>query len=156
LPLLYFEATPALFVGCILANILSGYGVYDIAFGSLATLGASFLTFLIGWIFRTRQQKRKDKLLTSNLFQDQIPEQNALFGKKERKENILQLFLGGIPPILLNSFIIPAIIILTSTSEGYWMNVLTIAASETICVFVLGIPLTLLIKKLKSKLSFLN
>ncbi|HHY38571.1 MAG TPA: QueT transporter family protein [Clostridia bacterium] len=31
-------------LGCMLANIFGGYGIYDIVFGSLATLGAGFLT----------------------------------------------------------------------------------------------------------------
>lgn len=31
-------------LGCMLANIFGGYGIYDIIFGSLATLGAGFLT----------------------------------------------------------------------------------------------------------------
>lgn len=34
LPIFFIEAIPGLFVGCALANLLSGYGVYDIVFGS--------------------------------------------------------------------------------------------------------------------------
>ncbi len=37
-------AIPGLFVGCITANIFVGAGMYDILFGSLATLIAAFLT----------------------------------------------------------------------------------------------------------------
>ena len=44
LPLLYAEVIPGLAVGCALANIFSGYGAYDIIFGSLITLAAAFLT----------------------------------------------------------------------------------------------------------------
>ncbi len=33
-----------LFIGCFLANLLGGFGLYDIVFGSLATLVAAFLT----------------------------------------------------------------------------------------------------------------
>lgn len=33
-----------LFVGCILANLIGGYGILDIVFGSLATLGAALCT----------------------------------------------------------------------------------------------------------------
>ncbi len=38
-------AIPGLFVGCILANIIGGYGIIDIVVGSLTTLLAAFLTY---------------------------------------------------------------------------------------------------------------
>ena len=38
LPILMPEAVPALLVGCLLANILGGCTIFDIVFGSLATL----------------------------------------------------------------------------------------------------------------------
>ena len=38
LPILLPEAVPALFVGCLLSNILGGCMIFDIVFGSLATL----------------------------------------------------------------------------------------------------------------------
>ena len=37
LPLFYPEAVPALYLGCMLANVISLYGVYDIFVGSLVT-----------------------------------------------------------------------------------------------------------------------
>ena len=42
--LVYFtpSAIPGLFVGCILANLSSPFGIIDIAFGSMATLLAAF------------------------------------------------------------------------------------------------------------------
>ncbi len=48
LPLIYAESVPGLYIGCLLANLFSGYGVYDIFLGSLATLIASLLTYLAG------------------------------------------------------------------------------------------------------------
>ncbi|MEG0779470.1 MAG: QueT transporter family protein [Oscillospiraceae bacterium] len=44
LPFLFPAATPGLFVGCLIANLLSPYGLLDIVFGSLATLLAAVLT----------------------------------------------------------------------------------------------------------------
>ncbi len=38
LPIFLPSAIPGLTVGCIVANLIGGYGVYDIIFGSLATL----------------------------------------------------------------------------------------------------------------------
>ena len=44
LPLLIPEAVPGLFVGCLLANLLGGGVLLDVALGSLATLAAALLT----------------------------------------------------------------------------------------------------------------
>lgn len=47
LPVLLPEAIPALAVGCLLANILGGCSVFDIVFGTLATLLAAACTRLL-------------------------------------------------------------------------------------------------------------
>ena len=52
LPYLTPAAIPGLFVGCVLANIYGGLGIYDIVGGSLCTLLAAFLTFLCSRIKR--------------------------------------------------------------------------------------------------------
>ena len=44
LPILLPEAVPALAVGCLLANILGGCTIFDIVFGTLATLLAALFT----------------------------------------------------------------------------------------------------------------
>lgn len=48
LPLFTPAAVPGLFVGCLIANLLGGGIVIDTVFGSLATLVAACLTYLIG------------------------------------------------------------------------------------------------------------
>ena len=48
LPLFFAEAAPALFVGCLLSNIVSQYSVFDIVLGSLTTLFAAYGTRLVG------------------------------------------------------------------------------------------------------------
>ncbi len=45
LPILIPQAIPGLFVGCLLANLLGGFGAADIIFGSLATLAAAIWTY---------------------------------------------------------------------------------------------------------------
>ncbi len=45
LPFFDRRAIPALFIGCFVANIFGGLGIYDIVFGSLLTLIAAFLTY---------------------------------------------------------------------------------------------------------------
>ena len=44
LPILLPEAVPALAIGCLLANILGGSTIFDIIFGTLATLLAALCT----------------------------------------------------------------------------------------------------------------
>lgn len=44
LPAIFPAAVPGLFVGCIISNIVGGYGIWDIVIGSLATLIAAYLT----------------------------------------------------------------------------------------------------------------
>ena len=46
LPYLTPTAIPGLFIGCIVANIYGGLGIYDIIGGSLCTLLAAYLTYL--------------------------------------------------------------------------------------------------------------
>lgn len=52
LSLFYIEAVPGLYVGCMLANIFSGWGAYDIFLGSLATLAAAALSFGVGRLIK--------------------------------------------------------------------------------------------------------
>ena len=47
LPQLMPEAIPGLFVGCLLSNLVGGYGVMDIVFGSAATLIAALATYFM-------------------------------------------------------------------------------------------------------------
>ena len=51
LPFYLPEAVPGLFIGCVFANFIGGYGLPDMVFGSLATLIAAFLTLKSGNIF---------------------------------------------------------------------------------------------------------
>jgi uncharacterized membrane protein len=44
LPYIWIEAVPGLFVGCVLANLIGGFGILDVVFGSIATLIAAILT----------------------------------------------------------------------------------------------------------------
>ena len=48
LPLIMPEAIPAVFIGCMLSNLITGCAVFDVLIGSLITLVAGILTYLIG------------------------------------------------------------------------------------------------------------
>jgi uncharacterized membrane protein len=52
LPFLTPAAIPGLFIGCVVANVYGGLGIYDIVGGSLCTLLAAYLTYLLS---RTKQ-----------------------------------------------------------------------------------------------------
>jgi uncharacterized membrane protein len=45
LPAFTPAAIPGLFIGCLISNIIGGNGIYDIIFGSLATLTAATLSY---------------------------------------------------------------------------------------------------------------
>ena len=44
LPYCIPQSVPGLFVGCLVANVVGGFGIIDIVLGSLATLAAAWLT----------------------------------------------------------------------------------------------------------------
>jgi uncharacterized membrane protein len=48
LPFFFPMSVWGLFVGCVVANLISAYGIIDIVFGSLATLLAALCTMAIG------------------------------------------------------------------------------------------------------------
>ena len=52
LPLFFIEAIPALFVGCILSNLIVGCAPPDIILGSLVTLVAAIFTFCTGKLIK--------------------------------------------------------------------------------------------------------
>lgn len=64
LPLFFVEAIPALFVGCMLSNLITGCVILDVVLGSIITLVASALTFLMGKIFKASALK----LITGGFF----------------------------------------------------------------------------------------
>jgi len=48
LPVIDIAAIPGLFIGCMLANLIGGYGPWDIFLGSFITLIAALFSYLIG------------------------------------------------------------------------------------------------------------
>lgn len=64
LPLFFIEAVPALFVGCILSNVITGCVILDTFLGSVITLISATLTFIIGKIIK----KTPIKIFLGGLF----------------------------------------------------------------------------------------
>ena len=72
LALIMPEAIPALFIGCLISNLVGGCAPLDIVFGSLTTLIAAFGTFLMGRVIK----KTWLKIILGGLFPVIL---NALF-----------------------------------------------------------------------------
>lgn len=123
LPLFLPEAIPALFVGCGLSNLLSGYGIYDIVFGSIASLIAAYGTFFIGKTIKNTPLK----LFLGGLFPVLI---NALI----------------IPFIIV--FLCAGVGSYASVWTAYFINVAIFLGTQTVWVYGLGIPLYLTTKKI--------
>ncbi len=99
LPVFSPYAIPGLFAGCLISNILTGCAIWDIIFGSLATLLGAFFTYLL----------RKNK------------------------------YLPILPPIALNTIVIPLVLMYAYSLEGsYIYFVFTVFAGELISCGILG------------------
>ena len=118
LAVFYVEAIPGLYVGCMLANLLSAYGAPDIFLGSLATLAAAGLSFGCGRFI---------------------------------KRDAIKLALCAFFNIILNAFIIPAVILMTDNTIGYWYTFGSMVLTETVWIFAIGTPLYYAISRLIEK-----
>lgn len=118
LPLFYVEAVPALYIGCVISNLM-GWGVYDIVIGALATLFAAVLTYLIG---KTKLSKH------------------------------IKIWLGIIPPIVLNALLIPLVIYLSGGLEkAYLLQALLIGGGELLVTATLGVALYYSVDRMREK-----
>ena len=118
LPLFYPEAIPALYAGCLIANVITG-NVWDIGLGSLCSLIAAAGTFIAG---------------------------------RSIKNTPLKLAVGGLLPVLINAFVIPSVLILGGSAyAGYWFMFASLALTQTVWVYGLGVPLYFAVRALREK-----
>ena len=122
LPLFFPEAIPALAVGCLLSNILSQYSIYDMIFGSLATLVAAYGTYFIGKTVKNTPLK----LFLGGLFPVLL---NAIIIP------LIILFLAGSG----------------ATFSAYLVMVLIFLFTQTVWVYGLGIPLYFSVLRIQKK-----
>lgn len=125
LPLFFPEAVPALYIGCMLANLGSPFLVYDVFIGSLATLVAALATWAVGKVIRN---------------------------------HVARVAVGGIFPVAVNAFCIPLIIVFLcntmvaeTAAASYWFFVGSLAATQALWVYALGIPLYCFVYKMRKK-----
>jgi len=112
LPMFTTAAVPGLFVGCILANLITGAALPDIIFGSLTTLVAAYLTY------KLRHNK----------------------------------YLGVIPPIALNTIVVPLLLYYVYGFVPLWLSFITVFAGELISAGVLGILLYNVLYKYRAQI----
>ncbi|MBQ8295776.1 MAG: QueT transporter family protein [Clostridia bacterium] len=125
LPLFFPEAVPALYVGCMIVNFSSAYALYDVLFGSLATLIAAFGTYMVGSFLK----KGVWKVLIGGLFPVVC---NTLI----------------IPLIIV--FLCRDVGQMSAT-VAYWTYASSIFFTECIWVYGLGAPLYAVLSKQKDK-----
>ena len=103
LPYFTPAAVPGVFIGCLLANLLTGAIWADVVFGSLASLIAAGLTYML---------RRRP------------------------------LWLGTLPPIIINALMIPLILRYAYGIPGdLWYFILTVGAGQILSAGVLGLIL---------------
>ncbi len=106
LPYIMPESILGLTIGCAVANSFSTFPLYDVIFGSLATLVAGILT-----------------------------------------SRIKNVWLAGLPPVLMNALVLPLMWYFLGVDSAYWINLISITVSEAVVIYFVGIPLVLLLKK---------
>lgn len=58
-----------------------------------------------------------------------------------------KLWIGCIPPVALNALLVPLIWIFNGSDTLYYVNMLTVLASEALVVFAIALPFTYLLKR---------
>lgn len=120
LPFFTPAAIPGLFIGCLLANTIAGGVIWDIIFGSLATLIGAIGTYLL--------RKAKPKFLCT------LPPVLA------------NAFI--IPAVLIHCYGIPSVVF-KGVDVTYWFTALTVGIGEVICICVVGYILLIALNKVK-------
>ncbi len=122
LPLFFPEAVPALWIGCMLANLGSPFIMFDVPLGGLATLAASLLTYGAGRLIKNQILK----VAVGGFFPVIV---NAFF----------------IPVIIV--FLCDG----EATSIAYWTYFGSLCATQALWVYGLGVPLYIAIYNLRKK-----
>jgi uncharacterized membrane protein len=125
LPVFLPWSAVGLWIGCIIANLITSAAVWDIVFGSLATLIGALGALLLGVAARKLNKSGRTKL--------------ALFVK----------ILVPLPTVLANAVIVPFVLIYAYgiMDMGYWLLVLTVGVGEIISAWILGVFVLTLLEK---------
>lgn len=58
-----------------------------------------------------------------------------------------RLYIAAIPPVILNALIVPLIWVLNKTDMLYFINMLTVLASQAVIIYALGLPLSYALRR---------
>ena len=123
LPAFLAEAIPGLAIGCLLTNIITSATIWDIIFGTGATLIGAIGTYLIGRLVR-------EKVLS--------PSVNTKSGRRILRIVILTA-LFALPPIVSNAIIIPPVLkFALGVPDAFWFILVTVTAGEVIACGIFG------------------
>lgn len=126
LPLFYAEAVPALWIGCMLANVGSQFIAYDVPVGGLATLVAALCTYGAGRLIRHHVAR----MVAGGLFPVLV---NAFV----------------IPVIIV--FLCEDLCGYATVSAAYWVCFGSMCATEALWVYALGGMLYFAIVRLRQR-----
>lgn len=126
LPLFFPEAIPALYVGCMLSNVISLYGAYDIFLGSLATLVASLCTYAAGRLIRNHVAR----VAVGGLF--------PVFVNAFVVPVIIVVLYGDTGGY-------------DTATLAYWMYFASMTVTQSLWVYALGAPLYYFIYRMRKK-----
>lgn len=124
LPFFTPAAIPGLYVGCLIANVVTGAALPDIVFGPLATLIGALGTWALG------------KAAVS------APTRTAAAYK----------WLSPLPPILANGIIIPPVLKYAYGIVPVWFSAVTVTAGEIISCGIFGLILLFALQKYRNQL----
>lgn len=127
LPLFFPEAVPALWVGCMLANLASPFIMYDVPIGGAATLIAAVLTFIVGYFIRNHALR----VGLGGIFPVLV---NAF---------VIPVIIVFLCPGGTEGF--------NSANAAYWGYFASLIATQALWVYGLGVPLYFSISGLQKK-----
>lgn len=141
LPFFTPAAIPGLFLGCLISNLLTGAIIWDVVFGSLATLLGAVGT----WLLRPRKQPSQPPQPNQRSWPSQLCWPSQL------------RWLTPLPPIIANTLIVPFVLYYAYHIPGsvpYFM--LTVGIGEILSCGVLGMLLLLTLQKYRKYIFPLN
>lgn len=142
LPFFTPAAIPGLFLGCLLSNLLTGCIIWDVIFGSLATLLGALGTWLLSG------HARHGRSVAAH------GESTASHGESAASHGGYK-WLAPLPPIVANTLIVPFVLYYAYQIPGsvpYFM--LTVGIGEIISCGVLGMILLNVLNRYKKYIIY--
>ncbi len=124
LPFFTSAAVPGLYVGCLVANVVTGAAIWDIIFGPVATLAGALGTWALGRM--------------------------AISGG-DRKKRVCQ-WLSPLPPVIANGVIIPPMLKYAYGIVPVWFSAVTVTLGEIISCGIFGLLLLAALQKHRRRL----